>query len=226
MIVGRRVKQAVLGTGATLTLLTGLIGFAHTPAGRPMLQWIAGRAAVRSAGTSSRRSATPRSSRRARSSRETHPPPRMRHWSSRWARRPRRGRRAHGPRRKGSHASTRSRAPALQRRARRCAGRRDAGRGLDGGLRFEGPPPRDRRPHGNAGGRRSGAAASGCGRRRSRSKRDPRRRRPAWRVANGSLRAPSARCGASFHYADRRAELTATNFGEGRIVLREIHQIL
>src|SRR5678816_2230761 len=44
MIVGRRVKRAVLGTGATLTLLTGLIGFMHTPAGRPMLHWLAGRA--------------------------------------------------------------------------------------------------------------------------------------------------------------------------------------
>jgi hypothetical protein len=42
MIVGNRVKRAVLGTGATLTLLTGLIGFMHTPAGRPMLRWLAG----------------------------------------------------------------------------------------------------------------------------------------------------------------------------------------
>jgi hypothetical protein len=41
-------------------------------------------------------------------------------------------------------------------------------------------------------------------------------------LASGTLRQVRA----SFRYSDRRAELTVTNFGGGRIVLREIHQVL
>src|SRR5204862_7584581 len=37
---------------------------------------------------------------------------------------------------------------------------------------------------------------------------------------------PLAQVSESFHYSDRRAELTATNLGDGRIVLREFHQTL
>ena len=47
-------------------------------------------------------------------------------------------------------------------------------------------------------------------------------------VATGDWLAsgPLSQVSESFHYSDRRAELTATNFGDGRVVLREIHQTL
>jgi hypothetical protein len=225
MIVGRRVKRAVLGTGATLTLLTGLIGFAHTPAGRPMLQWLAGRAGCPVGG---------------------HMEPEARDAAILEARQVFKGELpavSHEALVFTLGATTRdaARAWAAERaiacvdeepRHLRCTDVPAAALGVempvaDLLVSFDSKDVL----HGidvHTGTLTADEAARLVG---LRTESIAKQAGPAtatagvatgdW-LASGSLRQVSA----SFHYADRRAELTATHFGDGRVVVREIHQTL
>ncbi len=225
MIVGRRVQRVAIGAGAALTLLTGLIGFAHTPAGRPMLQWLAGETgcpvgghlepAERDAAILSARQvfkgATPASSLDA-----------MRFTLG---------------------ATTK--ADALEWAARegiacvdepptnlRCKDVPATSLGLempaaDLLIAFD---AKDRL---HAVDLHTGSLVADEAARlvEARTEAISRQAGPATAtagVATGEWLAsgPLQQVSASFHYSDRRAELTATNFGGGRVVLREIHQIL
>jgi hypothetical protein len=225
MIVGRRVKRAVLGTGATLTLLTGLIGFAHTQAGRPMLHWLAGRAGCpvgvhiepeeRDAAILTARQVfkgeVPAASRQAlvfmlgETTRET-----ARAWAT------------------DNGIPCTDEEPARLR----CTDVPAAALGIempvadlllsfDSKHRLQGIDVHTGTLAADEAARlveaRSQAIATQAGPPTSTAGIAT----GAW-LGSGPLRQVSE----SFHYSDRRAELTATNFGNGRVILREIHQIL
>ena len=225
MIVGRRVKQAVLGTSATFALLTGLIGFAHTPAGRPMLHWLAGRA-----GCPVGVELEP----------EAHDAAILE------ARQVFKGEALAASREAlvftlGATTRDAARAWAAEQRiacvdeepARlRCTDvpaaalgvempvadllvsfdSKDRLRGIDvhSGTLAADEAARLVEARSQAIAKQAGPPTSTAG------------------VATGEWLASGAlhQVSASFHYSDRRAELTATNFGNGRVVLREIHQTL
>ena len=225
MIVGRRVKQAVLGTGATLTLLTGLIGFAHTPAGKPLLQWIAGRAGcpigepmepeARDAAILTARQVfkgeLPAASREAlvftlgATTRDA-----ARAWAAQQGiacvdEEPSRLRCTDVP-----AAALRVEMPVADLLVAFDSKDRLQGIDVHTGTLTADEAARLVGVRSESIAKQAGPATSTAG------------------VATGEWLSSGAlaQVKASFHYADRRAELTATNFGEGRIVLREIHQIL
>jgi hypothetical protein len=225
MIVGRRVKRAVLGTGATLTLLTALIGFAHTPAGRPMLQWIAGRAGcpvggpiepeARDAAILEARQVfkgdLPAASHEAlvftlgETTSET-----VRAW-----------------------AADQGIACVDEEPARvRCKDVPGAALGVempvadllvsfDAKDRLQGIDVHTGTLAADEAARLVGVRTESIAKQAGPATSTAGVATGEW-LSSGPLRQVSA----SFHYADRRAELTATNFGEGRVVLREFHQIL
>jgi hypothetical protein len=225
MIVGRRIQNAVLGSGIAMTLLTGLIGYAHTPAGRPILLWLAGAAgcplgghidpADRDAAVLSARQIfkgdTPAASLGAlgftlgSSTKED-----AQAWASR----------------EGIHcvdeqptdlrctdvpaAALGVEMPAADLLiAFDAKGRLDAVDLHTGALSAD-EAARLIEVRKEAIAKEAGPATSTAG------------------VATGDWLAsgPLQQVSASFHYSDRRAELSATNFGGGRVVLRETHQIL
>jgi hypothetical protein len=225
MIVGRRVKGAALGTGAVLTLLTGLIGFAHTPAGKPMLDWIAGRAGCPIGG---------------------HIEPAERDAAILTARQVFKGEMPAVSRDAlvftlGATTSETARAWAEREGIAcveeepgrlRCTDVPSAALGVE-------MPVADLLVSFDANDRlqgidvHTGALAADEAVRLVESRREAiaKQAGPATSmagVATGEWLAsgPLQQVSTSFHYADRRAELTATNFGGGRVVLREIHQVL
>jgi hypothetical protein len=225
MIVGRRVKRAVLGTGATLTLLTGLIGFAHTPAGRPMLQWLAGRAGcpvgghlepeARDAAILEARQVfkgeLPAASNQAlvftlgETTREA-----VRAWGTENVipcadEEPARLRCKDVP-----AAALGVEMPVADLLVSFDAKDRLQGIDIHTGTLAADEAARLVEARSQAIAKQAGPPTSTSG------------------VATGEwlASAPLAQVSASFHYSDRRAELTATNFGDGRVVLREFHQTL
>ena len=225
MIVGRRVKRAVLGTGATLTLLTGLIGFMHTPAGRPMLHWLAGRAGcpvgvhlepeARDAAILQARQVfkgeVPAASHQAlvftlgETTRDA-----VRSWGTQQGitcvdEEPARLRCADVP-----AAALGVEMPVADLLVSFDSKDRLQGIDVHTGTLAADEAARLVEARSQAIAKQAGPPTSTSGVATG-----------EW-LASGALRQVSE----SFHYSDRRAELTATNFGDGRVVLREFHQTL
>ena len=220
-----RVKQAVVGTGATLTLLTGLIGFMHTPAGRPMLRWLAGTAgcpvgghlepAERDAAILQARQVfkgdVPAASRQAlgftlgETTRET-----VRAWATE------KGISCVDEEFARLHCTDVPAAalgvemPVADLVVSFDAQDRLQGIDVHTGTLAADDAARLVEERGQAIAKQAGPPTSTAGEATG-----------DW-LASG----PMAQVSESFHYSDRRAELTATNLGDGRIVLREFHQTL